>query len=105
MSQTWVTNLTHFLDEKGAIPDALPKPARELAENLANLVANATIEPQLGPRANVTCWSTLGKKPCHGRIEAEVSFDLANILWYCIECGEDGAISQWENSFWDCGFR
>ena len=48
MSQTWVTNLTHFLDEKGAIPDALPKPARELAENLANLVANATIEPQLG---------------------------------------------------------
>ena len=47
MSRTFTTNLTHLLDEKGAIPGSLPKQAKKLAENLGSIVSNVTIEPRL----------------------------------------------------------
>lgn len=105
MSQTFVTNLTHFLDEKGSIPDSLPRPARKLADNFTHIIANVTTEPRLNIRPNLACWGKLGKKKCHGSIDASIDLDTFNICWHCSACGDNGSISQWEGSFWDCGYR
>jgi len=105
MSRTFTTNLTHLLDEKGAIPDSLPKQAKKLAGNLGSIVSNVTIEPKLAPRTNVTCWGGTSKNKCHGNIDSSLDLDSFNIIWHCFECGDNGAISHWENSFWDLGCR
>ena len=105
MSRTFTTNLTHLLDEKGAIPDSLPKQARNLAEKLGGIVSNATIEPRLAPRSNVTCWGGTSKNKCHGDIDSSLDLESFNIFWYCLTCGDNGTISHWEDSFWDLGHR
>jgi len=105
MSRTFTTNLTHFLDEKGAIPDSLPKPAKGLAESLGAIVSNATIEPRLNPRYSVACWGEVSQKKCHGNIDSSVDLDTFNVCWHCLECGDNGTISHWEDSFWDLGYR
>jgi|GEM_PF-2540801 hypothetical protein len=44
MNRTFITDITHFLDEKGAIPPDLPKPAINLAENLGKIISHATTQ-------------------------------------------------------------
>ena len=105
MSRTFTTNLTHLLDEKGAIPDSLSKPAKKLVDNFSNIISNVTTEPRLNTQANLACWGKIGKKKCHGNIHASIDLDTFNIYWHCSECGDNGTISHWENSFWDCGYR
>lgn len=105
MSKSYVTDLTHFLNEKGSIPDSLPKPAKKLAENLGNIVACVTREPRPSPKTYVNCWGKLNKKRCAGKLNADLDFENFDIVWHCPECGDNGSISQWENSFWDCGHR
>ena len=39
---SWVTDLSHFIDETGNLPIGLPTPARRLAEQLTAIVAAAT---------------------------------------------------------------
>lgn len=95
----------NFLDEKGSIPDSLPKSVKKLADRLGGIVSNATIEPRLNPRDNVTCWGKLGKNKCHGSIDSSIDLNSMDIFWHCPECGDNGSISQWEGSFWDCGYR
>jgi len=105
VSRSFTTNLTHLLDEKGDIPDSLPAPAKKLAESLGSIVSNATIEPRLNPRYSVSCWGRLGENKCHGIIDSSIDLDACNIIWHCPECGDNGTISHWEGSFWDCGYR
>lgn len=41
MANTWVTDLTHFLEETGGFPPDIPGPALPLGEYLASIVAAA----------------------------------------------------------------
>lgn len=47
MANTFVTNITHFLDENGAIAEILQSPGKELAENLTKIIACVTALPRI----------------------------------------------------------
>lgn len=103
MAASYTTDLTHFLDERGAIPADLPIQARILAENLGEIVASVTVQRPT-PKTNVTCWINKSKNPCAGKIEAGFNLDRLDIIWHCQNCDTHGTITNWENTFWDCGY-
>jgi hypothetical protein len=91
----YITDLTHFLDEKGAIG---PKsaPARKLAEFLGRVVAAAS-----APRAAEDSGAAQCRcNKCKGMATAVIAPDDA-IEWLCPSCGHEGRISNWRRSFWD----
>ena len=92
----YITDLTHFLDEKGAIG---PKsgPARRLAEFLGRVVAAASAP---GAAAEDDCIGKCRCNKCKGTVIAEIAPDDA-IEWFCESCGHEGRISNWRRSFWD----
>ena len=91
----YVTDLTHFLDDRGAIG---PKagPARRLAEFLARVVAAASAVEDDDDAAMPPCKCL----KCKGMIEAIVGAEDA-VEWWCPNCGREGVISNWRRSFWD----
>jgi hypothetical protein len=96
-----VSDLRHFLDERGsiAIPDG---PGRALAEQLAAIVAYATSEPMDEVQEGVPCRRRPARRPCGGIIGAYANPETAQVIWRCPKCGDRGVISGWENTLWDC---
>ena len=47
------------------------------------------------------CRATIDGKKCGGEIETWVSAESKNVGWECIECGEEGIISEWADTIWD----
>jgi len=92
----YITDLTHFLDDNGAIAP-MPAPARRLAEFLGRVVATASAPATIDEEGNPECRCNKCKK---GIIVAEIAPDDA-IEWFCESCGHDGRISNWRRSFWD----
>jgi hypothetical protein len=93
-----ITNLTHFLDERGRI--APPGgPARRLAEFLAHIVATMTHDLD-EPLAPIRCRRRPGRKPCPGILEAHFGAN-DEIFWQCPNCRDHGVITNWQNTFWD----
>ena len=91
----YITDLTHFLDEKGAIG---PKsgPARRLAEFLGRVVAAAS-----APRAAEGSGAAQCRcNKCKGMVTAVIAPDDA-IEWLCPSCRHEGRIANWRRSFWD----
>ena len=105
MPSTFATNLTHLFNKNGVTPACLPKQAVKLAENLGNIVSNATTDPKLDRRFNVRCWSGTYENRCQGSIDSSIDLQCSEIVWHCPVCGENGTITHWENSFWDLGYR
>lgn len=102
MNQSFITNITHFLDEKGAMPEDIPKPARVLAEHLGAIIAAATRRSTSTLRTDVRCWGKLHKKRCPGLIEAGIKASDFHILWLCPVCKNEGVITDWIGSVFDC---
>lgn len=93
----YITDLTHFLDEKGAIAP-MPAPARRLAEFLGQVVAAATAPVVAEDADSGMCRCHKCKKK--GAVITEIAADDA-IEWFCENCGQEGRISNWRRSFWD----
>lgn len=91
----YITDLTHFLDEKGAIG---PKsgPARRLAEFLGSVVATASAQEHGVATDPARCRN----KKCKGPISSSIALDDA-VEWVCAKCLEQGRITNWRHSFWD----
>lgn len=99
MADTWITDLTHFL-EAGRLPQELPGPALRLAECLGRIVAAVTgAEPD--DSLGVRCRRRPRRRPCQGEIEGYVVPESNAICWGCLVCGDNGLISDWENTMWD----
>lgn len=92
----YITDLSHFLDEKGAIG---PKsgPARRFAEFLGRVVAAASTPAVITGADIGECRCIKCKKGC---VIAEITPD-DTIEWFCETCGHQGRISNWRRSFWD----
>ena len=89
----YITDLTHFLDESGAI-GPVKGPARTMAQFHVEVVAHAsdaTGHALAAPR----CFKC--KKSA---VEAARAQDDA-IVWACPACGTEGRISNWHGSLWD----
>lgn len=81
---SWVTDLSHFIDETGNLPIGLPTPVRRLAEQLTAIVAAATAggaNEQATRR--IKCRRRPGRQACSGVIEYR------------------GVISNWQLTTWD----
>ena len=91
----YITDLTHFLDQKGAIGPP-SGPARRLAEFLARVVAAASAPPAVEGDGIGECRCD----KCKGMVIAQIAPDDA-IEWSCKNCGHEGRISNWRRSFWD----
>ena len=105
MSRSFITNMKRVLDEQGSISQSIPKKARQLAENIGNVVACVTEQPGLAPKTLVCCWNKINRKQCPGKIHAEIDLQRFEIIWYCLKCGDHGSISNWQHTFWDRKYR
>ncbi len=96
-----ITNIRHFLDESGNVPD-LPFETQELFNFLSAIIETATIAYGLPiTLAEVHCRNMTHPKPCDGEIEVWVDSESNNIGWECLECAEEGVITHWEGTRWD----
>lgn len=93
-----VTDLDHFLD---LTPDT-SGPARRLADQLFGIVRAASAGDTGGPWQTVlSCRRRPKNRPCPGRIVVMRSEDSAPIQWQCSACGDDGMISNWQDTPYD----
>ncbi len=87
----YITDATHFLDEKGAIGPQ-HGPGRKMAEFFGTVIVAATMRGA-GQKPSV-CFK------CSGSVQAQ-SPVRGVIEWQCASCGESGRISNWEGTLWD----
>lgn len=92
----YISNITHFLDEKGDIAQVMPKEAREMASFLSLIIDAAT----LSKTQNQTYIRCLDKK-CKGIILFERT-DTDRIEWKCTVCNHySGIINGWRGTQFD----
>ena len=104
MGNTWITNLRHFLEEKGDLGD-IPGPARKLAEYLCSIVKAATSYAfEISLPTGIRCRRRPKRKPCQGEIFAILDKKNNSIEWFCSRCDDNGIITAWENTKWDMRF-
>ncbi len=97
MSNTYVTDITHYLDATGELAE-MPGEARQLASFLALLVDAATqVIPARDYNTRIRCRANA----CTGSIRASVASHDSEILWGCPRCGQRGVIRNWQETKWD----
>ena len=94
----YISNLTHFLNEKGNIPGEMPREAREMAGFLAMVVDITTQKRniKLVP-STLRCFN----RGCNGLVQTALTPNHKEIHWYCPDCKEEGVISHWQKTKWD----
>lgn len=109
MADTWITDMTHYLDRDGELGD-LPTPALNLALFQGSIVSWVTSHgrPEGGledaEKTNVYCRRSPGRRRCRGQIRAGFDAGSSAILWHCPVCGDQGYIRGWEATLWDRSF-
>ena len=94
----YITQIRHYLNEKGEIPTTMPKEARELASFLSLVVDTITITfPSTLSTTDIRCFN----KGCFGEIKAAYNHNKGEIHWYCPECENEAIISNWEGTKFD----
>ncbi len=101
MGDTWVTDMRHYLDEKGNLA-TMPGPAANLALFLGSIVGWVTSRgARQSDRTNVPCRRNPGRRRCGGEIVANLADEPGTIAWRCPECGDNGVVRGWEGTRWD----
>ncbi|MHB0979188.1 MAG: DUF6933 domain-containing protein [Thermoleophilia bacterium] len=101
-ARTWITDVRHFLDEAGEIPDDLPGPAFGVAVFFGSIAAWVTSSRGVTDlRTNVACRWSPAKRACMGVVEAGLAGDGETIVWRCPICGDGGEVRGWEGTPWD----
>jgi len=103
MGDNWISNIRHFLDDDGMIPEDLPGPAFRLANyfgSIVEVVSSRKDHEKL--HTGIKCRRRPGCKPCPGEILAII--DEQNnfaINWHCTNCDDNGFISGWQGTIYD----
>jgi len=96
-----VTDVRKFLDEDGLIDEVNGKEV-PFAIYLTAIVESASTNYVLPLSfADVECQAIREGDICLGDIEIWIFADSQFIGWECVECGETGAISNWQGTRWD----
>ena len=103
MSNQYITQLIHFLDENGNIPLDIPDEARGLGAFLGSVVAWVTnhVEPEVTNITNCPCIGELHGHHCLTEVMASYHPDSGVINWECPACESNGVITNWELSSYD----
>jgi len=101
MADTWITDLTHYLNDNGGIITEPPQ-ARRLGEFLAAIIVMSSyIEPECPEKYRVSCRRRPNRKPCFEQIVGYIDPETEDIFWKCPKCGDRGLISNWQGTIWD----
>ncbi|MBI2355268.1 MAG: hypothetical protein HYV06_09605 [Deltaproteobacteria bacterium] len=101
MADTWITDITHFLDNEGEIISE-PAQARKLGEYFtAIIVMSSYPEPEYPIEYRVNCRRRPNRKPCQEEIVGFVDHETDDIVWMCPKCNDRGLISNWQGTIWD----
>ena len=93
-----VTDLRHFLD----LSEDAPGPARRLAEHQSNIVRAATAgEVGTAWESALPCRRRPAHRRCQGRMIVLLQEFGTPVRWQCSVCGDEGVISNWEDSPFD----
>ena len=96
--EMYKSNLLHFLDDEGKIPEEMNREGREMACFHALVVDAATgMMPSKYTISRIRCF----KKGCRGTVLVRLSDLKDEIEWLCPECRNDGRISHWQGTRWD----
>jgi hypothetical protein len=96
-SRTYITDITHYLDETGEMAQ-MPGPARKLASFLTLLIEAATGAPAGSVHdSGIRCKA----KGCRGSIRTSLAPAGDEISWQCPVCGQNGFIRNWQNTKWN----
>lgn len=102
MGDTWIADLTHFLDERGKVPAY--SGSKRIANHLGSIVTALTGSPTETPRqVPVPCRRRPKRKACPGMILAGFEPGTPKILWGCPVCHDRGIIHNWQGTLWDRG--
>lgn len=103
MSDTWITDIRHYLDDNGFMSATMPGPARKMAEYMAAIIEAATARPagEAWAAAAAPCRRRPGNKACPGRIIVRRTQVPAEIAWRCPKCGDNGVVSGFDGTAWD----
>jgi len=94
---TYVTDITHFLDENGELAQ-IPATARKLARFLTLLIEAATAAfPADDHDSHIRCRRTR----CTGSIRISLVSPEDEISWYCPVCEHNGVIHNWRETKWN----
>jgi len=91
----YISNLSHFLDKTGNIPESMPSEGREMAGFLA-LIVDAATQMHSASANEVRC----SEEGCDGKISSEISLKN-DVEWKCSVCANSGIISGWQKTKWD----
>lgn len=94
------TNLQHYLDETGDIPQDLPSESRQLASFLALVVDTVTSAFPMTDRG-VDTGIRCHRSGCTGTVIGALDDYEEDVHWYCLECGDMGVVSGWQGTDWD----
>lgn len=98
MSETYITDITHYLNEHGEFPEKMGRPARQLASYLALIIDETTKScPAIDIDTKVRC----RRRNCYGSVHSTLTGVDSEIEWFCPECSDKGYISNWQGSKWD----
>ena len=95
-----VTDIRHFLDDTGKIPEDLPKPAYLMVlQSLAIAIeASKRCRGTEAVRLAPPCTRKPGRKRCLGWLYAKFStVDALAIMWECSGCGDSEIVSGWQD--------
>lgn len=101
MGDTWITDLTDFLNEDGTI---LPSSgaARRLVDYMVSIVSVASTPFSLTQKPSIVrCRRRPNRKPCRGEIGIDLDPETEEVVWWCPVCGDNGCIKNWKGSLWD----
>jgi hypothetical protein len=94
----YISNITHFLDKNGNIPDDMNKEARQMSAFLCLVIDAATkLYPVTDKETEIRCF----KKGCHGKIHVILKDIFQDIQWKCPSCKNEGRISEWIQTRWN----
>ncbi|MFO7915233.1 MAG: hypothetical protein R6U43_06030 [Candidatus Krumholzibacteriales bacterium] len=100
MSDTWITDIRHFLHNDESIPD-LPGPAAQVAKYIGSIIEAVTCrDPDSDDLStDIRCRRRPGHKRCEGKIVAFYDEDdPTTIRWFCPICGDNGYIIGWQKT-------
>lgn len=100
MPRSYITDLTHFLDEEGQPADG---PAGKLFRYLSHIVESGSVmETGEGGKIGLCCANPSQRKRCRAQLFAgRASAD--SVEWQCAGCGEHGIVSNWSGMECDLG--
>lgn len=100
MAETYITDITHYLDDEGEIAIESGAGLR-FAVYLTSIISMISHPQPVPEEFNVKCRCRPKRKPCKGIIMGGTDPDTGIIIWWCKECHVNGFISNWQGTMWD----